>query len=384
MEEIYKINHLAFNDSKSQFCLCYNNGIKNFDSQQFKIKYETNTIGAISMAVLIRELNIVIFVGTENNEEYNNKKIVIYDLINQKRIYSTFFQKEILSIKAINKYIIIEFQYQLKVFSFEKSDNIIPIKEITLPESNLYEMWDKSTYELISLTKIYLIYSFGKDICISQYIGNDWNLNKKYDYKSPAKNVQNFFYIEKINNIFLPDEDASYIYGINPDNGKQELCLYRGNNPGIITSITLLNKKYLAVNNLNRTIHIFDISNNNNNLNIYNLIGGFFYGNYINSIIKIKYDQLIKEEERKIYESCFLGKGAILASEDDGIILTVIAYNGFAYKIKVNFLKREYELILKENLAKQKVVKNDIKSIEESDIVINNLETSSINEDKKK
>ena len=46
------------------------------------------------------------------------------------------------------------------------------------------------------------------------------------------------------------------------------LCLYRGKYPGYITSMTLLNKTFLAVNNLNRTIHIFDISNNNNNFNI--------------------------------------------------------------------------------------------------------------------
>lgn len=371
MEQIYKINHLAFNDKKTQFCLCYNNGIKNFNTEDFKEKYESNKIGAISLAVLLHELNMVIFVGTENNEEYNNTKIVIYDLINQKALYSTPFQREILNLKVINKYLIVGFQYELKIFSLEKIDNLIPVKEIILPESDLYEMWDKSTYELISLTKINLVYPFGKDICICSYIGKDWNLDRKYDYKSPTTKIKNFFYLEKLNNVFISDEKGSYIYGINPDNGKQELCLYRGNSAGIITSITLLNKQYLAVNNLNKTIHIFDISTESNN-NIYSLIGGFFYGNYISSIIQIRYDELIEDKEGESYESDFARNGAILTSEDDGIQLTVIAYNGYAYKIKINFLKKEYELIMKENLTEQNIIEKNESSIEDSGFVISN------------
>jgi hypothetical protein len=369
MEQIYKINHLSFNDKKTQFCLCYNNGIKNFSSDDFKEKYESNTIGAISLAVLLHELNMVIFVGTENNEEYNNKKIVSYDLINHQALYSTPFPKEIISLKSTNKYLIIGFEYELKIFSLEKKDTIIPIKEIILPESNLYEMWDKSSYELISLIKIYLIYPFGKDICICSYVGNEWNLDRKYDYKSPSKKIQNFFYIEKLNNIFISDEDGRYIYGINPENGKQDLCLYRGNDSGIITSITLLNKKYLAVNNYNKTIHIFDI-NTKSNSNIYSLIGGFFYGDYISSIIKIKYEELIKEKEGESYESDFTRNGAILASEEDGIYLTIIAYNGYAYKLKINFLKKDYDLILKENLTEQNAIEKNESSIEDSGIEI--------------
>lgn len=80
---IYKINKLSFNDSQSQFCLSYNNGIKAFSTEDFKEVYSCNTLGAISMGVLFKELNIVIFVGTESNELYNNKKVCIYDLINQ-------------------------------------------------------------------------------------------------------------------------------------------------------------------------------------------------------------------------------------------------------------------------------------------------------------
>jgi hypothetical protein len=119
-DSIYKINKLAYNNSQSQFCLSYNDGIKAFNTEDFKEMYSCNTLGAISLGVLFRELNIAIFVGTENNELYNNKKVCIYDLIKQKLVYSTSFLNEIISLKTIDKYLIIGFQGELKIFSLEK------------------------------------------------------------------------------------------------------------------------------------------------------------------------------------------------------------------------------------------------------------------------
>ena len=181
MTQIYKINHLSFNNSKSEFCLSYNDGIITFNSNDFKEKYNSDKMGNIFISNIIHELNIVIFVGSENNELYNNKKVVIYDLINKKIIYSTPFQNKILNLKIINKYLIIGFRTEIKIFSLEKKDTIIPIKEIPLPESDLYEMWDKSSNDVLSITKIVLIYPFENEICINSFIGNEWNLEKKID-----------------------------------------------------------------------------------------------------------------------------------------------------------------------------------------------------------
>ena len=358
MEQVYKINHLVLNDTKSQFCLCYNNGIKTFTTDGFKVKYISDNIGSISLASIIHELNMVVFVGSESNELYSTKKIVIYDLINKKNIYSTPFQSEIKNLKIINKYLFIGFESEIKIFSLEKKDTIIPVKEIPLPECNLYELWDKSSNEIISLTKIILAYPFNDEVCINSFIGNDLNLERKKDIKIPVKKIQNIFYIKYLNQFFVPDETAYYIYGFNPDDGKQKLCLYRGKNPGVITSITLLNKNYLAVNNLNRTIHIFNIGENNNNYNLSSLIGGFFYGNYINPVMRIKYYNILKEKEGEFYESDFQKKGALLISEDDGIDLNIIAYNGYAFKLRINFLKKEFDVITKEKFVEYKMNQN--------------------------
>ena len=255
-----------------------------------------------------------------------------------------------------------------------KKETLIPIKEIPLPESDLYEIWDKTENELLSLTKIFLANVLKEGITITTFAGNEWTLENKKDIKSPTNKIQNIFYIKKINQILLPDETAYYIYGINPDDGIQMLCLYRGKNPGFITSISLLNKNYLAVNNLNRTIHIFDIGNNSNNYNISNMIGNFIYGNYISPTMRIPYDKITKKNEGEFYESDFIKKGAILDSEDEGIELKIIAYNGYAYKLKINFLKKDFEIILKEKLSKYKIYEtNEISSNEnkESELFTN-------------
>ena len=383
MEQVYKINQIVINDTQSQFCIAYNNGIKNFSTEDFKEKYNSGLLGSITIVSLIHELNMVVFVGSENNELYNNKKIVIFDLINQKNIYSTSFQNEIKSLKVVSKYLIIGFQTELKIFSLEKKDNIIPIKEIALPESDSFEVWEKSSNDIISITKTYLIYPFQEEICITSFIGNEWNLEKKKDIKMPSKKIQNFFYVKKLNQLFVPDETAYYIYGIDPEEGKQKLCLYRGRNPGVITSVTLLNKNYLALNNLNRSIYIFDISNDNKGYNFSSLIGGFFYGDYISPFMKIQHNIIVSEKEGQFYEGDFLKKGAILASEEDGIELKVIAYNGYAYKLRINFLKKNFDLLTKEKFAVYKIDQNNEVLNEDIDSSLFNSYNSIFEKEKK-
>jgi hypothetical protein len=353
-DSIYKINKLEYNNSQSQFCLSYNDGIKAFNTEDFKEMYSCNTLGAISLGVLFRELNLAIFVGTENNELYNNKKVCIYDLINKKLVYSTSFLNEIISLKTIDKYLIIGFPGELKIFSLEKSDTIIPVKEISLPESDIYEIWEKkSDNDILSLTEIDLAYLFQKEICINSFIGNDWSNSKKLDVKNPVEKGQNLFYVEKINQIIMPDETARYIYGFDADTGKQVLVLYRGEKPGIITSVTLLNKNYLAINNINRNIYIYDLSSSQG-IKMLDKFYSLFYGNYIKPIIKIPHNKLVKNKEGEFYESDFQKKGAILSGEEEGINLKVVAYNGFAFKIKVGFFKNDFEVVIKEKIAEYK------------------------------
>ena len=382
-ETIYKINKLEFNESNSQFCLAYNDGIKSYSTDTFKEMYKCNTLGAVSLAVLFRELSIAIFVGTENNELFNNKKVCIYDLINQKLVLTSSFLNEIISLKTVDKYLVVGFKGELKIFSLEKRDTITPVNEISLPESDIHEVWSITTNDILSITKIKFAYIFQKEICINSFLSNDWNNNTKLDFKIPIDKGQNLFYIQKLNQILIPDETARYIYGFDVETGKQTLLLYRGEHPGVVTSVTMINKNYLALNNINRKIYIYDLGLSQG-VKMIDWISSYFYGNYIKAIMKISYDEIIKDKEGDFYKSDFLKKGSILSGEEEGIHLRVISYNGYAYKIKIGFLKKEYELVTKEQIADYKEEIDKELTLVESNSEENEIAYNSIFEKEKK
>ena len=382
-ETIYKINKLEFNESNSQFCLAYNDGIKSYSTDTFKEMYKCNTLGAVSLAVLFRELSIAIFVGTENNELFNNKKVCIYDLINQKLVLTSSFLNEIISLKTVDKYLVVGFKGELKIFSLEKRDTITPVNEISLPESDIHEVWSITTNDILSITKIKFVYIFQKEICINSFMSNDWNNNTKLDFKIPIDKGQNLFYIQKLNQILIPDETARYIYGFDVETGKQTLLLYRGEHPGVVTSVTMINKNYLALNNINRKIYIYDLGLSQG-VKMVDWISSYFYGNYIKAIMKISYDEIIKDKEGDFYKSDFLKKGSILSGEEEGIHLRVISYNGYAYKIKIGFLKKEYELVTKEQIADYKEEIDKELTLVESNSEENEIAYNSIFEKEKK
>jgi hypothetical protein len=382
-ETIYKINKLEFNESNSQFCLAYNDGIKSYSTDTFKEMYKCNTLGAVSLAVLFRELSIAIFVGTENNELFNNKKVCIYDLINQKLVLTSSFLNEIISLKTVDKYLVVGFKGELKIFSLEKRDTITPVNEISLPESDIHEVWSITTNDILSITKIKFAYIFQKEICINSFLSNDWNNNTKLDFKIPIDKGQNLFYIQKLNQILIPDETARYIYGFDVETGKQTLLLYRGEHPGVVTSVTMINKNYLALNNINRKIYIYDLGLSQG-VKMIDWISSYFYGNYIKAIMKISYDEIIKDKEGDFYKSDFLKKGSILSGEEEGIHLRVISYNGYAYKLKIGFLKKEYELVTKEQIADYKEEIDKELTLVESNSEENEIAYNSIFEKEKK
>ncbi len=382
-ETIYKINKLEFNESNSQFCLAYNDGIKSYSTDTFKEMYKCNTLGAVSLAVLFRELSIAIFVGTENNELFNNKKVCIYDLINQKLVLTSSFLNEIISLKTVDKYLVVGFKGELKIFSLEKRDTITPVNEISLPESDIHEVWSITTNDILSITKIKFAYIFQKEICINSFLSNDWNNNTKLDFKIPIDKGQNLFYIQKLNQILIPDETARYIYGFDVETGKQTLLLYRGEHPGVVTSVTMINKNYLALNNINRKIYIYDLGLSQG-VKMIDWISSYFYGNYMKAIMKISYDEIIKDKEGDFYKSDFLKKGSILSGEEEGIHLRVISYNGYAYKLKIGFLKKEYELVTKEQIADYKEEIDKELTLVESNSEENEIAYNSIFEKEKK
>ena len=358
-EEIYKINELSINQEKTEFCLCYNNGLKTFDLETFEENNSSNNfqfkLGSISLSILTPQENTVIFVGSQYNKDYPNNKIVFFDINDKKELFSKSFDKEITNIKYVNNFLYICFGIDLKIYSY--NNNTLELKdEYTLSEEyiNLFEVWEtKEANNLI--TKIFLAYPYKKQLIILFNTADDWKLGNKNNIDSPVNKIQNLFFIKKLNQLFIADENGIYIYGFDVDDGSTKICLRRGSNPGIITSITFLNNNFLAINNINRTIHIFDLDINNNAFSFSNIVYNLVYGmQEIYPCLRIYYKDIIVGKEGEYNKSDFDKKGALLVSEDNGNELNVISYNGYAYKISINFKELKYKVIKKQKYTEVK------------------------------
>jgi hypothetical protein len=359
-DDIYKINNLSINHPKTEFCFCYNSGMKTFNIENFDLKYNSNNsvikLGDISLSILLTRDNTVIFVGSKHNRDYPKNKIVFYDIANKKEIFSKSFENEITNIKYVDKYIFICFTFELKIFSFlnENEYNLKDIDVFPLDKnySDLFEVWESKERNNL-MARIYLSYPYDSELIISYFTLNDFSFVAKINIASPVNSIQNLFYIKKLNQIFISDENGIYLYGFNIDDGKPKICLKRGSSPGIITSMTLLNNNFLAINNVDRTIHIFDLDINHNAFSFSNLAYRFVNSmEEIYPCLRIYYKDLKEEEGWELYNNSFSKKGAILISEDEGNELNILAYNGFAYKIRIDFKEKKYEVIKKSQYSK--------------------------------
>ena len=358
MEDIHKISQISINNQKSEFCFSSNNGIKKFGMENFEERYSSDNLefklGNLSLSIYLDKENTLIFVGSKYNKDYSEKKIVFFDTAKKNEIFSKSFEKEITNVKFVANFLYLCFDQDLKVYSYEK-DSLELKEEYTLYNEykNFFEVWETNDQD--TNTKIFLAYPYKKELIILNNNSSDWKLENKLNIATPVNKIQNLFYIKKLNQIFISDEGAFYIYSYDVNDGKVKLCLRRGSNPGVITSMTLLNKNFLAIMNKNKTIHIFDLDINNNAFSFSNIVYSMVYGlQELYPCIRIYFKDLIEGKEGEFVQKDFNSKGAILVSEDEDQVLNVIAYNGYAYKIKVNFKEYKYELLKKVNYAKPK------------------------------
>ena len=357
--EIHRINHISLNKSKTEFCLSYNNGLKTYNIEKFTRNNSSNNfevkLGGISFSQYLPKDDIIVFVGTKLNKNYSNQNAVFFDIVNKKEILSKSFDEEITNMKYVDNYLLVSLGKELKIFLYENNE-LIPKYDVSLSGQNskLFEAWvtkeENNVGEIIHKSStLYIAYAQKNEINIKALTCEDeFKVSKIQDINTPVNEIQNLFYIRKLDQIFICDEKAIYIYGFDVDTGKVKLCLRRGSNPGFITSMTLLNGNFLAINNKNKTIHIFDLDINNNAFSFSNIVYSMVYGiQEIYPCLRIYYKDFVKENEGQFFSIDFKEKGAVLVSEDEGNELNIIAYNGYAYKIKVDLKNYTYEVILK-------------------------------------
>ena len=359
-EKIYKINNITLDEKNLEFCLSHDHGIKTFSLEDFKEKKTSDKseykLGNISMAHFFPKYeDLIVFTGSKKNIDFPPNTLIFFDLNKKNIVLKKVFNKEITNFKCISNFVLIAFGTSLIIYSYDKNKNDLEQKEEhKIEENSIFECWVEDREDI--LNNLYLAFPCEKEIIILFYSTYEWNFGDKLNITSPVVKIQNIFYIKRLNQIFISDETGKYIYGFDVDDGKKKLCLYRGSRAGFITSITLLNdKKYLAINNLNRTIHIFDLDINNNDFSFSNLVYGLISDiREIYPKLRIYYENILEKGEGVFYKNDFEEKGGIIYS-DNNDELNIIAYNGFAFKIKINFKEMTYKTILKEEYVEKKI-----------------------------
>ena len=359
-DKIYKLNSITLNENNQEFCLSHDNGIKTFRLEDFSEKDNSDNpeykLGNISLAHFLPEYeSLIVFTGSKKNTDFPPNTLIIFDIYEKNILLKKVFQNEITNFKCVSNFIFIAFGTSLIIYSYDRDKNELEQKEEHKIEKNsLFECWVETQEDI--LNNLYLAFPYDQEIIIIFYTINEWNFGNKLNIISPVSKIQNLFYVKKLNQIFISDETAKYLYGFDVDDGKKKLCLYRGSRPGLITSVALLNEgKYLAVNNLDRTIHIFDLDINNNDFSFSNLVYGLISDiKEIYPKLRIYYESILEKGEGVFYKNNFAEKGAVLYS-DNNDELNIIAYNGFAFKIKINFKEMTYKTVLKEEFIDKKM-----------------------------
>jgi WD40 repeat protein len=348
-DKIYKINSITLDEENQEFCLSHDHGLKTYDIGEFKENQTSDNLnfnlGSIALAHYFPEIDdLIAFTGSTKNVDFPPDMIVFFDINKKIIVFKKKLEKEITNFKVVSNFILIAFGKSLIIFYYDKDKNDIELKqEHKIEENSLFECWIEKT-----TNHLYLAFPLQKEIKLQQYATDEWAFIKKLDITSPVNVIQNIFYVKGLNQIFISDESAKYVYGFDADTGKKLLCLYRGMKSGYITSVTLLNNgKFLAVNNIDRTIHIFDLDINHNDFSFSNLI--YSITSDITEIypkLRIRYQSILQNDEGSYYKNDFSEKGSVLYS-DNNEELNVISYNGFAFKIRINFSNFEYKVVSK-------------------------------------
>lgn len=357
--EIYKINQISLNQPKTQLSLCYNHGIRTYQINDYSLKTSSNSseviLGEISVASLLYELNIIVFTGSEHNEKYSNKKLVVYDLTKHKEIYYTLFKDPITDIKSISKYIFITSSNQLSIFSYSDLSSISLIRTLTFANKTMfnYQLWTNQS-EKQNVGKIYLLMLCERDnnINIFSYFDNEFEHDQTSNLISSYKTIQNFFYDEMYKLIFIVEGNGQLFTSYSSDKYEKMAEYYRGKNIGVITSICGINNNYIAAANLDKTIHIFSVTSQKKN-NITTFLYNFINPQSISSSLKIRFSELIQENENDFYSDYFKKKGSILVFSKETNSLNVICYNGFAYVIKINYNRLTYDITERKNIIQE-------------------------------
>lgn len=256
---------------------------------------------------------------------------------------STQFKTEITCIRVLKKLTIVASKEEINVCSYNERFKVIEIL-IKLPidnkSNNCFDIWsNKSNIRyfiayVIKSTEISIIAIYENCLEVDEVT----TIETGFENKGQAS-IQNTFYDEKTDYLFVVDGNGSYIRGFSLIDSSKRCELYRGLKYAYVSSIVSVSKNHIAVASSSKTIHIFDLNNSEKQKSYFGAFYNFLWNPYSlnKSILKISLEEDSKEDEI-FFDLEFRKKGCLLISDEtkDNIYLTCLSYNGFFYKYSLN------------------------------------------------
>ena len=247
------ILHIAFNQDGSCFCLGTKKGYLVYNTSPLKILSQKDFYEGIKIIEMLKKTNILALVGDseEKESELSKDKLIIWDDLQNKKIYELKLYSEILNIKLKLDKIIVS----------TKNNYLYVIDISTLDINNIYQLYENSKgLFAVSLDDNILVLAF-------PYKSSGYVKIKKYNSKINIPNINahdtdiSFLTLNNEGNLLATSSQRGTLIRIFCTfNGELIQELRRGAKMSLIYYITIdLNNKFLACSSNSKTVHIFSI-----------------------------------------------------------------------------------------------------------------------------
>ena len=264
--------YVTFNQDASCFAIGTETGFRRYSSYPFKDNFYRNMNGGIGIIEMLYRTNILALVGVGKNPKYAPNKVIIWDDHQAKVIGELRFISYVKNVKLKRDKIFIVTENKIYIFTFNTLELLIDFDTSNNPKGLI----------AVSSNNNNSILAFPDKDNVGSVMIKDFDNQKEQKIDAHQNNLFCISLSEKGDFLATASEKGTLIRVFNTSNGDLIKELRRGTEKADIYSISFDKKcNFLAVSSDRKTIHIFNLKNeeNENNKNqksIFGKITNFF------------------------------------------------------------------------------------------------------------
>ena len=267
-----KVLFISFNYNSEYFSVGLNDGFKIFKTHPLSLTVDRKLNGGIGIIEMLNRTNILALVGGGKNPKYAPNKVIIWDDHQAKVIGELRFISYVKNVKLKRDKIFIVTENKIYIFTFNTLELLIDFDTSNNPKGLI----------AVSSNNNNSILAFPDKDNVGSVMIKDFDNQKEQKIDAHQNNLFCISLSEKGDFLATASEKGTLIRVFNTSNGDLIKELRRGTEKADIYSISFdIKCNFLAVSSDRKTIHIFNLKNeeNENNKNqksIFGKITNFF------------------------------------------------------------------------------------------------------------